>query len=424
MKTNYAITTKALLERVYMDIWSPSPVKSLGGNLYFLSIIDGFSRKIDVYIIKRKSEVLECFKKYLYRSERELNVKLKCVQTDNGLEFCSNAFEQLVSGLGIKMERTSVYTPEQNGVAERFNRTAVEGIRSMLQDSGLKPQFWVEVLLAFVHVKNRCVHKLTGNKTPIEICPGYHPSVRYFRIFGSLAHVYIPSVRRNKLQPKADVGIMIGYGIKTRGYRLWVPTQRRVIETTHVSINEHKNGVKHLYGTPHTYESVDVLNSSENLLDIISENMQEFEESGEKCKIMKEQEIKPINISSWKRVERPRTKSSRVHIYYYPPSGKPRLRSLNDVKKYCDKENLKFEPDMFLLNLLIWINITILELKIRMIALMNHYLTTKQTFFQEEIYNLVLPKSSEDTRKSPESKLWEETMKSELKVMHDRNVWT
>ncbi|GBM20410.1 Retrovirus-related Pol polyprotein from transposon TNT 1-94 [Araneus ventricosus] len=201
MKTNYAITTKALLERVYMDIWGPAPVKSLGGNLYFLSIIDDFSRKIDVYIIKRKSEVLECFKKYLYRSERELNVKLKCVRTDNGLKFCSNAFEQLLSGLGIKMERTSVYTPAQNGVAERFNRPAVEGIRSMLQDSGLKPQFWAEALLTFVHVKNRCVHKLTGNKTPIEIWTGSRPSVRHFRIFGSLAHVYIPSERRNKLQP-------------------------------------------------------------------------------------------------------------------------------------------------------------------------------------------------------------------------------
>ncbi|GBM87069.1 Retrovirus-related Pol polyprotein from transposon TNT 1-94 [Araneus ventricosus] len=183
MKTNYAITTKALLARVYMDIWGPAPTKSLGGNLYFISIIDDFSRKMYVYIIKSNSEVLECFKKYLYRSERELNVELKCVRTDNGLEFFRNAFEQLLSGLGIKMERTYVCTPEQNGVAERFNRTAVEGIRSMLQDSGLKPQFWAEALFAFVHVKNRCVHKLTGNKTPIEIWTGYRPSVRHFRIF-------------------------------------------------------------------------------------------------------------------------------------------------------------------------------------------------------------------------------------------------
>ncbi|GBN86377.1 Retrovirus-related Pol polyprotein from transposon TNT 1-94 [Araneus ventricosus] len=329
-----------------------------------------------------------------------------------------------IQGLGIKMERTSVYTPEQNGVAERFNRTAVEGIRSMLQDSGLKPQFWAEALLTFVHVKNRCVHKLTGIKTPIKIWTGYRPSVRDFRIFGSLAHVYIPSVRRNKLQPKADVGIMIGYGIKTRGYRVWVPKQRRVIETTRMSINELKNGVKHLYGTPHTYESVDVLNSSERFLNLISGNMQEFEKSGEKCKIMKEQEIKPINISSWKRVKRPRTKSSRVDIYYYPPSGKSRLRSLNDVKNYCDKENLKFEPDMF---------------SFKPFNLDQYYDSRDEksndsfseslsndeaNIFQEEIYNLELPKSFGDTRKSPGRKLWEEAMKPELKVMHDRNVWT
>ncbi|GBM84617.1 hypothetical protein AVEN_226652-1 [Araneus ventricosus] len=193
---------------------------------------------------------------------------------------------------------------------------------------------------------------------------------------------------------------MIGYGIKTRGYRVWVPTQRRVIETTHVSINEHKSGVKHLYCTPHTYESVDVLNSSENLFDKISETMQEFEKSGGKCTIIKEQEIKPINISSWKSVERSRIKSSRVDIFYYPPSGKPRLRSLNDVRKYCDKENLKFEPDMF---------------SFKPLNLDQHYNSGDENsndsfseslsndeanIFQEEIYNLELPKSTEDTRKS------------------------
>ncbi|GBN70133.1 Retrovirus-related Pol polyprotein from transposon TNT 1-94 [Araneus ventricosus] len=267
------------------------------------------------------------------------------------VNFIGNIVLNVKDGLGIKMERTSVYTPEQNGVAERFNRTAVEGIRSMLQDSGLKTQFWAEALLASVHVKNRCVHKLTGNKTPIEIWTGYRPSVRHFRIFGSLAHVYIPSLRLNKLQPKADVGIMIGYGIKTRGYRVWVPTQKRVIETTRVSINEHKNGVKHLY-------------------------------------------------------------------------GKPRLRSLNNVKKYCDKENTKFEPDMF---------------SFKPLNLDQHYNSRDENsndsfneslsddeanIFQEEIYNLELPKSFENTRKSPERKLWEEAMKSELKIMHDRNVWT
>ncbi|GBM20412.1 Copia protein [Araneus ventricosus] len=152
--------------------------------------------------------------------------------------------------------------------------------------------------------------------------------------------------------------------------------------------------------------------------------MQQFEKSGEKCKIMKEKEIKPINISSWKRAERPRTKSSRVDIYYYPPSGKARLRSLNDVKKYCDKENLKFEPVMF---------------SFKPLNLDQHYDSRDENsndsfseslsndeanIFQEEIYNFELPKSFEDTRKSPERKLWEEAMKSELKVKHDRNVWT
>ncbi|GBM63253.1 hypothetical protein AVEN_110939-1 [Araneus ventricosus] len=168
------------------------------------------------------------------------------------------------------LERTSVYTPEQNGVAGRFNRTAVEGI-IMLQDSGLKPQFWAEALYT---LKIDALINLQEIKLQLKFGLAI---VHQLSIFVFSVHAYIPSVRRNKLQAKAYVEVMIGYGIKTRGYRVWVPKQRRVIETTRVSINEHKNGVKHLYGTPHTYESVDVLNSSENLLDIISETMQELE---------------------------------------------------------------------------------------------------------------------------------------------------
>ena len=168
LKKLHGITAKKPLERVFMDLWGPAPVSSVGGGKYFLSIIDDFSRKVDVFIIKCKTEVFKCFKLYLAKAERELNSKLKCVRTDNGLEFVHKEFEDFLSDLGIKMERSSVYTPEEVGVAERFNRTAIEGVRSLLLDSGLKPSFWAEALHTFVHVRNRCEHSLTKDQTPIE----------------------------------------------------------------------------------------------------------------------------------------------------------------------------------------------------------------------------------------------------------------
>ncbi|GBM21371.1 Retrovirus-related Pol polyprotein from transposon TNT 1-94 [Araneus ventricosus] len=221
LKKNYAYkrVTKSVLDKVHMDLWGPAPVNSLGGSKYFLSIIDDFSRKIDVFTLKSKSEVFSIFKEYLSRVQRELGRKLKSVRTDNGLEFCHKDFETFLRNLGIKIERTSFYTPELSGIAERFNRSSMEAVRTMLQDSGLQPRFWAEALHAYVHTKNRCSHKLTEGKTPMEIWSGHKPSIRHCRTFGSLAYVYVPTVNRNKLQPKAKIGILVGYAVNRRGYR-------------------------------------------------------------------------------------------------------------------------------------------------------------------------------------------------------------
>ncbi|GBN98043.1 Retrovirus-related Pol polyprotein from transposon TNT 1-94 [Araneus ventricosus] len=230
LKKNYVYkrVTKSVLDKVHMDLWGPAPVNSLGGSKYFLSIIDDFSRKIDVFTLKSKSEVFSIFKEYLSRVQRELGRKLKSVRTDNGLEFCHKDFETFLRDLGIKIERTSFYTPELNGIAERFNRSSMEAVRTMLQDSGLQPRFWAEALHAYVHTKNRCSHKLTEGKTPMEIWSGHKPSIRHCRAFGSLAYVYVPTVNRNKLQPKAKIGILVGYAVNRRGYRVWLPKERKV----------------------------------------------------------------------------------------------------------------------------------------------------------------------------------------------------
>ncbi|GBL88815.1 Retrovirus-related Pol polyprotein from transposon TNT 1-94 [Araneus ventricosus] len=116
MKKNYVYkrVTKSVLDKVLMDLWGSAPVNSLGGSKYFLSIIDDFSRKIDVFT--RKSEVFSIFKEYLSRVQRELGRKLKSVRTDDGMEFCHKDFETFLRDLGIRIERTSFYTPGLNGI--------------------------------------------------------------------------------------------------------------------------------------------------------------------------------------------------------------------------------------------------------------------------------------------------------------------
>ncbi|GBN10275.1 Retrovirus-related Pol polyprotein from transposon TNT 1-94 [Araneus ventricosus] len=202
---------------------------------------------MDVFTLKSNGEVFSIFEEYLSRVECELGRKLKSVRTDNGMEFCHKDFETFLRDLGIRIERTSFYTPELNGIAERFNRSSMEAVRIMLQDSGLQPRFWAEALHAYVHTKNRCSHKLTEGKTPMEIWSGHKLSIRHCRTFGSLAYVYVPIVNRNKLQPKAKIGILVCYAVNRRGYRVWLPKERKVVESIHVKIDETKNGVKTLF---------------------------------------------------------------------------------------------------------------------------------------------------------------------------------
>ena len=145
--------------------------------------------------MQRKSEAFKFLKIFISEVERQQDCKVKSVRTDNGMEFCYKEFVEFLYERGLKIERTSTYTPEQNGVVERFNRTAIESVRSMLQDSGLQSKFWAEALHAFVHVKNRCTHKLLKDCIPDEEWWEKKPSVQHFRIFGSLAYVYTPKPR-------------------------------------------------------------------------------------------------------------------------------------------------------------------------------------------------------------------------------------
>ncbi|GBL69431.1 Retrovirus-related Pol polyprotein from transposon TNT 1-94, partial [Araneus ventricosus] len=418
LKKNYVYkrVTKSVLDKVHMDLWGPAPVNSLGGSKYFLSIIDDFSRKIDVFTLKSKSEVFSIFKEYLSKVQHELGRKLKSVRTDNGMEFCHKDFETFLRNLGIKIERTSFYTPELNGIAERFNRSSMEAVRTMLQDSGLQPRFWAEALHAYVHTKNRCSHKLTEGKTPMEIWSGHKPSIRHCRTFGSLTYVYVPTVNRNKLQPKAKIGILVGYAVNRRGYRVWLPKERKVVESIHVKIDETKNGVKTLFGKVKHYDYA-IYQLDQNLY-----NDSDCRAQDEKFSSL--EKPSSLDISTWIRLEKPRTKSKRIDVYYYPPS-KERLRSINDVKIYCQRNKLEFDPNQF--NFKPSTTNTRFEEKSECHNETSSDSVDEASFvndiFQNEIYMTEIPKTFKETQISPDKEKWDKAMSEEIKLMQNRKVW-
>ncbi|GAB6033792.1 hypothetical protein CHUAL_013970 [Chamberlinius hualienensis] len=232
------VSTRRPLELIHMDIWGPNPVESRDGHRYFISFIDDYTRHVHAVPLKQKSEAVEAFEKYMKRVERLHTTTIKAIRSDNGLEFCNFRMQQLTESLGIEHQHTNIYTPEQNGVAERFNRTLIEKVRLMLNSAQLPKSFWAEALVCAAYTVNRLTNKRWKFNTPTDLWTGRAPTVKHLRAFGTKAKVHVPKQQRDKLDPTAMDGIIVGYANKTVGYRVFIPQNNRVIESSNVYTNE------------------------------------------------------------------------------------------------------------------------------------------------------------------------------------------
>uniref|UniRef100_A0ACD5YBP3 Uncharacterized protein n=1 Tax=Avena sativa TaxID=4498 RepID=A0ACD5YBP3_AVESA len=169
-------TTKGILDYVHADVWGPSRKTSIGGANYMLTIIDDYSRKVWPYFLKHKSDVFDAFKKWKVMVEKQTEKKVKVLRTDNGMEFCSNEFEEFCSNDGMVRHHTIPYTPQQNGVAERMNRTIISRARCMLSNAGMHRRFWAEAANTACYLINRSPSIPLEKKTPIEVCLPSDPS--------------------------------------------------------------------------------------------------------------------------------------------------------------------------------------------------------------------------------------------------------
>ena len=232
-----------VLGLVHSDVCGKLSTLSLGGASYFLTFVDDRSHYTWVYVLKHMSEVLQKFKEWKALVETSSGHQLKTLRTDNGGEYCSEEFEKFCEK-GVRHERTVPKTPEQNGVAERMNRTLIETIRSMIADSKLPKSFWAEALSTAVYVRNRSPTKAVNGMTPFEAWTGKKPSVDHLRTFGCISYAHIPKDERKKLDSKARKTILLGYGNETKGYRLYDLTRSRVIHSRDVLFDESTRGIE------------------------------------------------------------------------------------------------------------------------------------------------------------------------------------
>ncbi|CAL8993818.1 unnamed protein product, partial [Prunus brigantina] len=290
------------LELVHSDVCGPMQTTSIGGNKYFLTFIDDCTRMCWVYFMQFKSEVFNIFKKFKAMVELQSGYKIKKLRSDRGGEYTSTDFLQFCEEIGLERQLTVAYSPQQNGVAERKNRTIVEMSKTMMKEKKLPYNFWGEAVNTAVYIQNRSPTKALENVTPFEAFSGRKPGIKHMRVFGSVCFCHVPSQLRSKLEDAAVKCIFVGYGKCEKGYRVYNLQTNKITTSRSVIFDENS------LSTPVKLRDITEIYARCNMSIIEPEN---FAEASKDTAWKKAMEIEMEMIEkneTWELVDRPSAK--------------------------------------------------------------------------------------------------------------------
>lgn len=231
-------TSEHPLSLVHMDVCGPMPTQSLGGSRYMATFLDDYSKFSVVVPVSHKSDVAAAVIRIITLLENQCGHRLKAVRTDRGGEYLNHTLDDFFASKGVAHQTTTPYTPEQNGAAERLNRTLEERIRAMLLESGLKPELWAEAAVTANFIRNRSP-TAGSSRTPWERFYGKRPRVGILRVFGARAYVLTPKPQRDhKLAPVSEPGTFVGYAANSKAYRVLLDRTNKVVESRDVVVDE------------------------------------------------------------------------------------------------------------------------------------------------------------------------------------------
>ncbi|GJT74973.1 putative ribonuclease H-like domain-containing protein [Tanacetum coccineum] len=215
-----------------------------------------------------KDETSGILKSFITQIENLVDKKVKIIKCDNETEFKNRVMSEFCEKKGIKREFSVASIPQQNGVAERRNRTLIEAARTMLADSKLPTTFWAEAVNTACYVHNRVLVVKPHNKTPYELFRGRTPSLSFMKPFG--CHVTILNTLDHlvKFDGKSDDGFFVGYSLNSKAFRVYNIRTRKVEENFHVRFLEDKpiiagDGPKWLF-------DIDVLTKLMNYVPVVT----------------------------------------------------------------------------------------------------------------------------------------------------------
>ncbi|GKD60315.1 putative ribonuclease H-like domain-containing protein, partial [Tanacetum coccineum] len=229
------------------------------GKAYCLVVTDDYSKFSLVFFLAKKDETSEILKNFITGIENQLNHKVKIIRYDNRTKFKNYEINQFCGIKGIKREFSNARTPQQNGVAERKNRTLIKAARTMLADSLLPIPFWAEAVNTACYVQNKVLVTKPHNKIPYELLIGRTPIISFMRRFGCPVTILNTLDHLGKFDGKADEGFLVvsagnrtngNAGLETNSYagqagKGNVPDQEYILlPLLHTSSNDSSNSEK------------------------------------------------------------------------------------------------------------------------------------------------------------------------------------
>lgn len=378
---------KDILGLVHTDLCGPMSKPSLSGCRYFLTFIDDYSRKTYIYFLRSKDQVFDKFREYKALVEKQTGKQIKVLRSDNGGEYINKNLQDFLKKYGIRHQTTVPHSPQQNGVAERANRTIVEKARCMLLDAGLDQRFWAEAVNTAVYLKNRSPTKAVRDTVPESKWSNKKVNMTHLRTFGCLA--YALAEKRQKFDAKCEKYIFVGYCEETKGYRLIDPTNPKVcIKARNVTFLETEFYNSTIQQPPQTVE-ISLNSPSSNESVHTSQPVIPHDATGSPSNAGSD----GVTIRSRRRVQRSPVSSDSIE------SDDPRDETYipgETTMEQCDSEGSCYETSL---------------------ALQSTCLASESCFDGE-------PETAKEALQSKDSEKWRNAMSDEYKSFVDNNCWT
>lgn len=219
--------SSAVGDLVHTDLCGPMEVSTPRGSRYFMTMLDDYSRYCVVYLLREKSECAEKIAEYTSMMRNQFGRAPKVIRCDGGGEYSGNVLKKFLADNGILLQHTAPYSPQQNGKAERKNRSLGEMLRCLLVESGLDKRFWGEAVSTANYLLNITPSSVIEG-TPFERWWGKQPDYTMIRVFGSQAYVHVPDEKRRKLDVKARKLVFVGYAEGRKAWRFLDTATNRI----------------------------------------------------------------------------------------------------------------------------------------------------------------------------------------------------